>query len=124
MIRMLPKLRLRSVGLAAFSAGLLVSAAAVAPAQARVFFGFGVPLYFGPPVYAPPPVYYPPPPYYYAPPPVTYAPPPAYSPMPTSPASGQSCYAGGYVCPMDRPVSPGSGCYCTVNGGRVWGRAS
>jgi len=83
----------------------------------------GFPLFYGPPVYAPPPVYYPPPMYYPPPPPMVYAPPPAYSPMPAAPA-GQSCYAGGYACPMDRPVPSGSGCYCTVNGGRVWGRAN
>jgi hypothetical protein len=43
--------------------------------------------------------------------------------MPAQPG-GQSCRAEAYVCPMDRPVAPGSGCYCTVNGNRVWGRAS
>jgi len=123
MIKMMPKHRLRSIGLAAICAGLLVFAG-LSSAQARVFFGFGMPLYFGPPVYAPPPVYYPPP-AYYAPPPVVYAPPPAYAPQ-YAPQyqTGQSCYAGAYVCPMDRPVTPGSGCYCTVNGTRVWGRAS
>jgi hypothetical protein len=96
-------------------------------AQARVFFGVGIPFY-GPPAYYPPPVYYPPP-AYYPPPPVIYAPPPAtYTPPPTrysSPnaAVGQSCQAGPYVCPMDRPSAPGSSCYCSGNGGqRVWGR--
>lgn len=117
MIKMLPRRWPHRGGLAALGVGLLLAA----PAQARVFIGFGFPL-FGPPVYAPPPVYYPPPPPVYYSPPVVYAPPPAYSPVPAP--SGQSCYAGGYYCPMDRPVAPGSGCYCTVNGSRVWGRAS
>ncbi len=93
-------------------------------AQARVFVGIGVPLW-GPGFY-PPPVYYPPPPVYYAPPPVVYAPPPppqTYSQAPTG--GGQACYAGPYVCPMDRPVATGAGCYCLGNGGqKVWGRAN
>ncbi|MEA2729624.1 MAG: hypothetical protein QOF70_4099 [Acetobacteraceae bacterium] len=97
------------------------------PAQARVFVGIGIPFY-GPGFY-PPPVYYPPPPVYYAPPPpVYYAPPPQqeyYSQAPASGGGGQMCYAGAYVCPMDRPVSAGASCYCLGNGGqRVWGRAN
>ena len=122
-------------------------------AQARVFIGVGIPLYgpgfYPPPVYyPPPPVYYapPPPPVYYAPPPpVYYAPPPpvyytppqSYAPAPDlAPArigranagqagAGQACYAGAYVCPMDRPVASGGSCYCAGNGGqKVWGRAN
>jgi len=121
MIRMLPKHMLRWTSLAAIGAGLLLSACLPGAAQARVFVGFGFPMFYGPPVYAPPPVYYPPPMYYAPPPPVVYAPPPqSYSPSP----AGQSCYAGAYYCPMERPVAPGSGCYCTVNGSRVWGRAN
>ncbi len=114
-------------------AGLLAALAvasmtvAASPSQARVFIGIGVP-YFGP-YYVPPPVYYPPP-AYYAPPPVYYTPPPAqsaaapaYSPAPSG--EGQSCYAGPYVCPMDRPVASGGPCYCIGNGGqRVSGRAN
>jgi hypothetical protein len=70
------------------------------------------------------PYYYYPPPYYYSPPPVIYAPPQTYSPAPVG-GGGQSCYAGAYVCPMDRPVATGAGCYCLGNGGqRVLGRAS
>jgi hypothetical protein len=94
------------------------------PAHARVFVGFGIPFY-GPGFY-PPPYYYPPPPpvYYAPPPPVIYAPPPVYSP-PLSGTGGQACYAGAYVCPMDRPVATGGSCYCPGNGGqRVWGRAN
>lgn len=120
MIKILPKHMLRSIGLAGIGAGL-IAFTGPSTAQARVFVGFGMPLYFGPLVYAPPPVYYPPPTYYAPPPPVVYAPPSAYAPQYQS---GQSCYAGAYVCPMDRPVTPDSGCYCTVNGARVWGRAS
>jgi hypothetical protein len=97
---------------------------AARPASARVFVGIGIPFYgpgfYGPGFY-PGPYYYPPP--AYAPPPV-YAPPPqAYAPPPGGP--GQQCYAGAYVCPMDRPVAAGGGCYCLGNGGqRVWGKAN
>ena len=97
-------------------------------AQARVFVGIGIPFY-GPGFY-PPPVYYPPPPVYYTPPPVVYTPPPQNysSPQPyerSGEPGGQSCYAGPYVCPMDRPVATGGGCYCPGNGGQsVWGRAN
>jgi hypothetical protein len=107
------------------------------PAQARVFVGIGIPFY-GPGFY-PPPIYYPPPPIYYAPPPppTYYVPPQAYSAAPgvaqsgmaqsgmTPSGAGQACYAGSYVCPMDRPVATGGSCYCLGNGGqRVWGRAN
>ena len=100
-------------------------------AQARVFIGFGFPLYFGPPAYyppPPPPVYYPPPAYYpppqaYYPPPQGYYPPPSnYAPAPQQ--SGQTCYANGYTCPMERAVPPGASCYCSTAQGRVWGNAS
>jgi hypothetical protein len=84
-------------------------------AEARVFFGFGFPVY-GP--------YYPPPPVYY-PPPVVYAPPPpAYSPAPPV-SAGQTCFAGQYTCPMEHPVAYGASCYCSGNDGqRVFGRAN
>jgi hypothetical protein len=112
--------------------GIALAAAIAPPAQARVFFGFGFPLYGPPMYYPPPPVYYPPPPVYYVPPPAPgYAPPPAagYAPPAYSPAPAadgrQSCYAGPYVCPMEHAVASGSGCYCRGNDGqRVWGRAS
>jgi hypothetical protein len=94
-------------------------------ARARVFVGIGIPFYG--PGYYPPPAYYPPPPAYYPPPPVVYAPPQTYSPPPPPMASGagQACYAGPYVCPMDRPIETGGGCYCLGNGGqKVWGRAN
>jgi hypothetical protein len=95
------------------------------PAHARVFVGFGIPFY-GPGFY-PPPYYYPPPPpvYYAPPPPVVYAPPQSYSPTPAQGGLGQTCYAGPYTCPMDRPVATGGSCYCLGNGGQhVWGRAN
>jgi hypothetical protein len=99
-------------------------ALASSPASARVFvgFGFGVPLGYPGWGWYPPPVYYPPPPVYYAPPAV-YSPPQTYSQAP-APTGQQSCYAGPYVCPMDRPVASGTSCYCVGNGGqRIWGRA-
>ncbi len=38
---------------------------------------------------------------------------------------GQACYAGPYVCPMDRPIATGGNCYCLGNDGqRVTGRAN
>ena len=101
------------------------------PAHARVFVGvgIGVPFYgwggWGPGFY-PAPDYYPPP-WTYAPPPIVYTPPPqGFAPGPgPQPGGGQACYAGPYVCPMDRPVAPGSSCYCLGNGGqRVWGRSN
>jgi hypothetical protein len=115
----------RPIALAAlgFVAGGLVSLPS--PASARVWVGFGFPLfgppayYYPPPAYYPPPVYYPPPPGYYGPPPAWYAPPSAqYTP------SNQSCETGATVCPMERPVARGSACYCTTGQGRVWGRAT
>lgn len=92
------------------------------PASARVWIGFGFPLYAGPPAYYyPPPVYYPPP-AYYPPPPAYYygapAAPPRYTP------SNQSCATVATVCPMEHPVPQGSSCYCTTGQGRVWGRAT
>lgn len=93
------------------------------PAHARVFVGIGIPFY-GPGYYAPPPYYYPPPPVYYAPPPAVYAP-QNYSQGPAPGGPGQTCYAGPYVCPMDRPTATGANCYCLGNGGvRVWGKAN
>ena len=98
---------------------------ASAPAQARIFVGVGIPFYG--PGYYPAPYYYPPPVYYAPPPPVVYAPPQQQNytqiPAATSAHGEQSCYAGPYVCPMDRPVMTGGSCYCLGNGGqRVWGK--
>jgi hypothetical protein len=82
------------------------------------------------PYYWPPPVYFPP--QVWAPPPQVWAPPQqgfSQTPQGFSQApgggGGQSCYAGAYVCPMERPVASGAGCYCPGNNGqRVPGRAS
>jgi hypothetical protein len=122
MSKSLSILRRTAIALTLFAT---VMGLAGSPAQARVFVGIGIP-FFGPGYY-PPPAYYPPPPMYYPPPPVVYAPPQNYTPAPPPMASGggQACYAGSYVCPMDRPVEAGTGCYCLGNGGqKVWGRAN
>jgi hypothetical protein len=108
----------------ALSAGF--AALAPGPADARVFVGIGVgvPFYGYGPGFYPAPYYYPPP-VYYPPPPVYYTPPQVYTPAPAAQPGGQTCYAGAYVCPMDRPVPTGASCYCPGNGGqRVWGRAN
>ena len=65
-----------------------------------------------------------PPTFYYSPPQTYYQPPPqGYSQA--QGGGGQSCYAGAYVCPMDRPVATGANCYCPGNNGqRVPGRAN
>jgi len=79
-----------------------------------VYFGFAPPVYIGPPaVYVGPPVVYAPPPGYgYG------APPPGYgAPAPSGPA----CYAGAYVCPLDKAGPPGAPCTCPANNGRVGG---
>ncbi len=117
----------RSIAAVGLCAAIGVTALIPAPARARVFVGvgIGVPYYGYGPAYLPPPVYYPPPPVYYAPPPVYYAPPRVYAPPPPPITGRQACYAGQYVCPMDNPIAPGAGCYCSGNAGqRVWGRAS
>ncbi|WP_428484856.1 hypothetical protein [Rhodopila sp.] len=121
----IPSLRSATIALAA-CAVIGAFATVPSPAQARVFvgFGFGFPGFYGP-AYLPPPIYYPPP--YYAAPPVVYTPPQVYTPGPAvSPGGGgQTCYAGAYVCPMERPVPSGAACYCLGNGGqRVTGRAN
>jgi hypothetical protein len=80
-----------------------------------VGFGLGLGAIAAAPYYYAPPPYYPPPAYY---------PPQAYSQTPIG-GGAQSCYAGAYVCPMDRPVATGAGCYCLGNDGqRVEGRAN
>jgi len=122
-----PRFLRRRVGAVAAAAALIGCFGAASPADARVWIGFGFPgIYIGPPAYYyPPPVYYPPPAYYppsgpYSPSAQSYAPPPA-----SAATAGQSCYAGGYVCPMDQPVASGAACYCLGSGGtHVWGRAS
>ncbi len=103
-------------------------------------FGFAPPAYYGPPAYYPPPVYSAPP-VYYAPPPPTYyysqpapegadssageAPPAVAAPAPYGTQSGSLCYAGPYVCPLDRAQPAGSDCSCpgSAGSGRVNGRS-
>ena len=94
---------------------LVLVALLAAPSAAHAWwrggvgFGFGfVPLYV-----PPPPVYVPPPVYYYAPPPPVY-----YETAP----SGQACYAGSYVCPLDRATPVGGPCSCPTNSGRAAGK--
>lgn len=123
-------LRVPRIATIALLAGLVGSLAIVHPAYSRVFVSFGFPLFVGPPAYYPPPVYYPPPAYY---PPSGYYPPQGYpsgpqadyAPAHSLPQGGQSCNAAPFICPMERPVSSGSSCYCRDrNGQRVWGRAT
>ncbi len=79
--------------------------------------GYVPPVVVGPPVvYAPPPPVYGYP--YYPPPAVAYPP----SAPPPATASG-TCYAGAYVCPLDRPPTPDGSCSCPTgyDGGRVYG---
>lgn len=103
----------------AVAAGALLAAAPTA--QARVFFGVG----FGFPLFAPAYPFYAPPPVVYAPPPVVYAPPPpVYARPPVSAAGPEGrCFAGAYVCPLDRPVPVGAPCSCPTNFGRAGGRS-
>ena len=141
--RLLPVLRrlARPAVFAAVAFATLAGAAITTPASAwwsggygggyRGGYGYGYGygggyrggFYVAPPVYIAPPIYAAPayPPAYYAPPPVMYTQPSA--PPPPS-VTGQSCNAGPYVCPMDRPVASGSACYCLSNErSKIWGRA-
>lgn len=120
MLRAFPARTAMLAGIGLALAGTLIPAGS---ADARVFVGIGVPFYA--PYYYPPPVYYPPPPVYYTPPPpVVYAPPASASSVPPR-SAGQTCYASGYSCPMERPTSPGAACYCRSNAGeRIWGQAN
>ena len=117
----------RRVGFAVLACAAAMGAM-TAPAAAwwRGGVWFGGPVVVAPPLFYPP-VVYPPPVYYPPPPPVWYTPPPARIAAPPPPVgpSGQSCYAGPYVCPMDHPTAPGNACYCLGNNRtQVWGRAS
>lgn len=120
--------RRRWVAAVLATGALLVSAPAT---QARVFvglgFGFGFPA-FGPPYpfspyYAPGVVVAPPPPVVHAPPPVAYGP---YGPPVTYAAPGYGvaprCFAGAYVCPLDRPGVVGGPYSCPSNTGRGFHR--
>jgi len=103
--------------------GVLALAVLVAlplmPGSAKAWWrggwGWGGPVVVG---IAPPPVYVGPP--IYAPPPVYYAPPPAYSAR----APARSCYAGQFVCPLERPTPINGPCACPTYNGPLGGRAS
>ncbi|MFC7735842.1 hypothetical protein ACFQX4_08255 [Roseomonas sp. GCM10028921] len=94
-----------------------------APAEARGGVSFGVGIGTGYPYY---PAYpYDPFPYAYSVPVVPavpyVAPYPAYAP-PARPL-GQACYAGAYVCPLERAAPAGDACACPARGGQsAWGR--
>ncbi|MBV9783230.1 MAG: hypothetical protein JO264_05370 [Acidisphaera sp.] len=115
--------RLRSLLGAASLGAALLPIALPSPAHAwwRGGVWIGVPfpgVVIAPPVYAPP---------VYAPPPVVYAPQQEYYGQdqgyaPAAP-SGATCYAGQYVCPLQRPVPSGTTCSCPGNAGRVFGRS-
>ncbi len=63
----------------------------------------------------------PPPPYYYGSPPPYYDPPPAYY---GGPPTATACFAGPYVCPLNRPAYPGQPCSCPTESGKAaWGYA-
>lgn len=142
--------RLRCV--IALTLSVLAALASPAAARGYVGVGVGIPFYgppvyaVPPAYYAPPPVYLAPPVYVapqsYAPPtyaPQGYAPPMPQSQLPpgfiappgfNAPSAGmypgaappQNCEAGAYRCPMERPSSPGSSCWCSGNQGqRVYG---
>ena len=98
---------------AAIVLALAMIAMTATPALAWRHWGWGPGVYFGifPPVVVGPPVYYGPPAYYG--PPGYYAPPPR--------PAGDACYAGAYVCPLDRPGPAGAPCSCPTNSGRAGG---
>ena len=112
---MLPRFSpLRRAFVAFVGAGVLL-ASPMHPAKAYGFVGFG----FGFPVFAPFVPFYP----FYGPQvivaqsPVIYTQPPPYNPAPTG-----RCYAGAYVCPIQRPATVGSPCSCPTNRARAPGR--
>lgn len=111
--------RLRRFLVAAFAASTLLAFPLTA-AQARVFVGvgFGYP-FFAPfyPAYSPAFIYASPPVIYASPPSVVYAPPATYN----ATSSGR-CFAGAYVCPLDRPGPIGAPCSCPTNTTRAAGR--
>jgi hypothetical protein len=100
--------------LAAVALAAVVSIPSAAHAWWRGGWGIGfgfAPFYYPPPVYVAPPVYYPPPAAY---------PPAAY---PQQGPAGPACYAGPYVCPLDKAAPQGSPCSCpTNNNGRAGGQ--
>src|SRR5579884_2597036 len=116
----------RFAGPAAVAAMAAAALAAVAPpAQARVFFGIGVPCCVAPaPWYYPPPYYYPPAPPYYPPP---AAPVPAPTAAPAAVVTPQISYtsrppfrnAAGQTCREYRTSGGGAGTACQDSAG-LW----
>ena len=51
-----------------------------------------------------------------------YGPPYGYAYQPP-PMAGEGCYAGAWVCPLDRPAAVGEPCGCPTGQGTAWGRA-
>lgn len=100
--------RVRAV-LAAAALAIVLAVPSAANAWWRGGWGIGIGIAPVVPVYPPPVYYYPPPAYY---------PPPVYTPAP----AGQACYAGPYVCPLDRPSPVGAPCSCPTNNGRAGGQ--
>jgi hypothetical protein len=93
----------------------LLALVASTPAHAWYHGGWG---WRGGIYIAPPPVFVGPP-VVYASPPIVYAPPP---PVYYSAPAGQACYAGAYVCPLERATPVGAGCSCPTNTGRAFGQ--
>jgi hypothetical protein len=90
---------------------LAIAGAMVAPKPAEARIGVGVfvgpSVVVGPPVYGfyyPVPVYYPRPVYF-------------YPPVPAPAPAGYTCYAGPYVCPLDKANPVGGPCACPSYGG-------
>ena len=101
--------------IASIGAGVLLLSP-MHPAKAYGFVGFG----FGFPVFAPFYPFYGPfdgSPVVFAPAPVVYTQPPPYNAAPAG-----RCYAGAYVCPLQRPSTVGSPCSCPTNTARAAGR--
>jgi hypothetical protein len=109
----------------AWVAGVAAIGLAMTPAPARAWwrggwgYNGGIVIGVVPPFFLPPPVVYAaPPPVYYAPPPPPYYSAPAYHPT----VSGQSCYAGAYVCPLEHATPVGANCSCPSYGRPAYGQ--
>lgn len=103
---------MRKILLGTFAAALTLGLIAV-PHEAQAWwrggYGYGGGFaFFGPRVYIGPPVVY-------APPQVYYAPAPVYA--------ARGCFAGAYVCPLERPSPINATCSCPTNNGRAYGGA-
>lgn len=47
----------------------------------------------------------------------------SYHPPPTPVVASEGCYAGAWVCPLERPAYVGAPCACATGQGTVWGQA-